>query len=262
MKHCYVMVMVLYAFYFGGIHAADDKNPPTTTNNTINAPLSNIAPNISPHFYPNISPVTNIFIGITQEMATNIQLYISTQITALYNAAHRAYEKTCSTVESCADWASNNKIKLTLYTSAALYAYITYKLFTLKYMLVQPDNWSLWNNTLSYDDLRALSEKQLAETLIKEAQQRYTVIHEPENFMLPIVTFLQTVEHEKQILQGYRSLCGWITTLHLNKIMWFDEQLERACEERLKRLAYLRAIFINWITEYKFIQNAQPKAAA
>lgn len=221
----------------------------------------NVSPTISPNISPTISPIINIFIGITQEVATNIQTYVSNKFKMLQEAAQNAYENTSASVSALQQWASNNKLKLAFYTTASLYSYITYKLFILKYHLIQTDNWSLWNNGLSLDELMSIPQNKLGEILVKEAQQRYTLIDDPENFITPIITFLQTVEQEKKMLEGYVALCSWITTVKLSKLFWFDENLFFLCRERLKRLAYIRAVFVNWITEYKFIHNAAPTAA-
>jgi hypothetical protein len=48
--------------------------------------------------------------------------------------------------------------------------------------------------------------------------------------------------------------------MRLNKIFWIDETVAQTCEERLKRLAYIRAVFINWITDYKLMHHAVPTA--
>jgi hypothetical protein len=232
---------------------------------TVSPPISptispHISPNISPTISPNISPIINIFIGITQEMATNIHTYITSKFKAIHETGQKAYADASASLGDLKEWASHNKLKITAYSLVSLYSYITYRLFTLKYSLIQADNWSLWNNTLSYDELCSLPQVNLGEMLIKEAQQRYTLIDDPENFITPIVTFLQTVEQEKKLLTNYISLCGWITTARLGKIFWFDEALTHACEERLKRLAYIRAVFVNWITEYKFLHTTVPAA--
>jgi hypothetical protein len=207
-------------------------------------------------FSPNFS--NNVSVSTFQEMTASI----NSTIKVMCDAAGKAYEKSAESLSNLKEWASNNKLKVALYTTASVYGYVTYKLFTLKHVLAQPENWSLWNHSTSLEELYALSEKELGEILVKEAQQRYTIVNDPENFITPLVTFLQMVEEEKKLLQAYISLYEWIQSLRLEKILWVDAQLAAACQERLKRLAYLRAIFVNWITEYKFMHNAVPPCTA
>lgn len=255
MKHRYAIGA---AFFISGllgttiIARAAGSDAPYSMNDCYNmkSPIT-VSPNQS------YSNSTNINISVFQEMASSI----TNSIKNLYEAAHKAYEKGMESLSDLTVWAGNNKLKVAFFTAASLYGYITYRLFALKSHLMQPDNWSLWNNSRSLEELSAIPEKELGEILIKEAQRRYTLLDDPENFIMPIVIFLQTVEQEKQILQAYISLCGWIKTVRLGKIFWIDEQLATSCEERLKRLAYIRAIFVNWITEYKFTRNAAPAAA-
>ena len=201
---------------------------------------------------PNFSPVFNI--NMFQDMSANI----SNSLKAVYEAAHAAYEKSIESLGTLTEWAGNNKLKLTFYTTASVYAYITYRLYTMTHLLAQPDNWSLWNSSSSLEELYAIPEKHLGDILIKEAQQRYTLMDDPENFITPMVTFLHTVEEEKKVLQAYIKLYDWIHAAHLDKLFWLNDNLATAYEERLKRLAYIRAIFVNWITEYKFKHSAVP----
>jgi hypothetical protein len=82
-------------------------------------------------------------------------------------------------------WVLNNKLKVSCYSILAVYAYIHYKLFRLKHQLAQPENWSLWNNNVTLNELHAMDEQQLGEMLVIETQQRYTLIDDPENFITP-----------------------------------------------------------------------------
>lgn len=221
---------------------------------------------------PNISPVITVSIGtISQEVMSSLSSYASSFAQSISNNVQKTIisikqtmqatvqyggEKSKKIVHSFGDYLNNNKLRLSIYALLGSYVYLHYKLFSIQYALNKDTNWSLWNNAVPFEELFAIPQKELGETIIKEAQRRYTLAENPEDFVTPLITFLREVEVERELLQAYMTLCIWIRRLHISKISWIDAALEASCKERLQRLAYLKNVFLTWYAEHKFQRYA------
>ena len=206
---------------------------------------------------PNTTINNTVMVTVSPEIITQITL----QLQELRNKAYDAATAPLHLLSDFYTWLSENKIKTTMGVAAFFYLYLHYKLLSIKYLLNNNENWSLWNRTTTLEDFFMLPQKNVAESLTRELQRRYTTTENPDDVVTPMVTFLQEVEREQKLLQSYVSLCSWIKTLWLQKICWRDEELWAACDNRLKRLAYLRSVFVQWITEQKLAHYQAASAA-
>lgn len=209
--------------------------------------------------------VTNLTNNNYNTNNINLSFFFSQEIInkieAMRDSVYRRAETPLQAMQSMYTWMMDNKFKTALYLAGASYIYLHYRLWYTKYILQDPENWSLWNKAIPLEELFATPQKQLAETLTHEIQRRYTNLNAPDDFVGPMVAFFQAVEKETVLLKSYERLCGWSKTLYISKIVWFDEELYTACDARLKKLAYIKSIFINWVAEYKINLNAAPAVA-
>ncbi len=174
---------------------------------------------------------------------------------SLHEKAQNAATAQLNMLQELYTWLCENKIKTALACTLVAYLYLHYKLYTLKQELTNADNWSLWHRLVSLDEIVTMDQKEVADSLARAVQRRYTHAESPHDFVAPMTAFLQDVEQEKRLLKTYVDLCTWLRTCYLNKICWQDEELLATCGDRLKRLAYFKATFLNWLTDYKFAQN-------
>lgn len=207
--------------------------------------------------HTNNNTVTNtitINLAISQEMVTSIVIalhQVQAKLQEYYGAAADAARTPLGAVRDTFVWMQENKIATTVYATALSWLYTHYFLVKLKYKLSHADNWSLWNPTLSIEELFAVPFKQLGETLGREAQIRYTSVHNPTDVLGPIVTFMQALDYEKDLLTSYIDTCTLLKSIGLQKIIWSDFEFVLHCKKRLTRLLYLKNAFTHWITEYK-----------
>lgn len=201
---------------------------------------------------------TNVPVNISNSNLLNITQEITTIVTAIKDMGSRAREAAavpCQIACDLYEWIGENKLKAGGYCALAGYVFLHYRLYVLKRALVNPENWSLWNRIVPLVELLEMSQSAVADTLAREVQRRYTSIDNPNDFVTPMTSFLRDLEKERAILEDYRNLCSWLKSFCISKLCWYDEGLLTECTERLQRLAYLKSIFINWITDYKFSQN-------
>ena len=212
--------------------------------------IINVSPTISPMIYTTIS--VSSAIAVTA-MASALLQDLSTKFRELADAS---LKKTVTLMK----WISKNKMKTTLICAAMSYVYIHYRLLKLKKALMEPQNWSFWHISLS-PTLSSQPPMAVAKALVIDVQRCYTKAENPENFISPLVSFLRDVEQEETTLKEYISLCSWLNILFIGKICLIDAELYQACSERLKRLDYLKSIFLQWVAEYKFARNTAAMAA-
>lgn len=154
-------------------------------------------------------------------------------------------------------WITENKLKFCLYSASAFYIALNAYLLYLQKQIQAADNWSLWKQELSAQELNALAPETLADILLHELQERYTTVNSLENFSEPLVVFFSAIEAEEKYLRSYQWFCWWCKKFFIAKIMWIDEPLLAACTPRLKRLAYIKKVFVQWMARYKIKKHAQ-----
>lgn len=198
-------------------------------------------------------------IHVTQELAAELSATLSVAISnVLQNISLKITEikeGAKQTITAPFHWIIDNKWKTSFCTFVGVYTYYNCYLLYLKKELSDARWWSAWNKSMSLEELFACQQNHLGTLMVREAQRRYTSLENPGDFISPLATCMQTIEEEKRKLEYYKAVCSWIKTLHVARIMWHDEDFAEWCTERLQRLAYLKSVFINWLTDYKFMQT-------
>jgi hypothetical protein len=193
-----------------------------------------------------------------QVLNYNFQITAPT-VDQMKGALGNMIEKPLETVEQWHTWILNNKIQAAAYALGISYVCYNAYLAYLQYRLQATDNWSLWNNQTSYEELQATPPHALAETLLQELQQRYTTAQSIENFSEPLVIFFKAIETEEYLLKAYYRLATWSKNTGIGKFMWIDDQLYTDCHIRLKKLTLLKSIFVQWISDLRINRSTTPK---
>lgn len=153
--------------------------------------------------------------------------------------------------------AYENRFRIGLSAIFALYLYANYKLVVLRKQLDNNECWSLWlkNKTPTLESLLEIPQKELLDSLLKEVQRRYISPTNPSDFINPLIKFTQAIEKEKSKLQTYVTIYRWLKTFHVSWLSFASEGFMEECKERIKKLAYLKNIFTNWMAEYNLTRN-------
>jgi len=136
-------------------------------------------------------------------------------------------------------------------TVAGSYAYLLYIIHSGNSYLSNNELWSSWRQDLPLDQLLAIPQEQFSQELIREIQRRYTDPRSVIDLVKPLSQFIITTNDEEEQLRWYQSTFGWLSYLHLVKIVPFSKQRFTKINERLQRLAYYKNIFQSWAADYQ-----------
>lgn len=176
----------------------------------------------------------------------------------LQDAYQKSYQRMHDATLLSFQWVSNHKGTVLLSCVAGIYLASTARLWQLHIKLAQTTNWSLWQQTKSFEQLLEFAQKELAESLMLDIQRRYTSIQNPTDFVLPLVRFMQDIEYEIALLKEYQRICWYLEKSYLLRFTWHDQELLRTCQERMQRIGYLKNIFLSWIAEFKILNQPIP----
>jgi len=149
-----------------------------------------------------------------------------------------------------------NKWRVLMWSALGGYVYLNYTATRTKQQLQDAQRWCNWKYQLSLEELFAVDPKELGVLLMKEIQQRYLSTENPADFVTPVACFMQDFEYEQQLLAWYLWLGKVFDTVHLTNYSWYDQNLCERCREWQRRLAYLKATFLNWMAEYNISNHA------
>ncbi len=159
------------------------------------------------------------------------------------NFLQEVFDYSCS----CSNILFSNKKRTFIVAVCGLYTVTQYKLLYLTKQLTNTKCWSLWRHEKSLENLFAIPQNQLIHQLVADIQQRYCGSENLTNFM----QFLNDLETEHKYLIEYKNLCYWLEKVYILRFSLIKTIKLPEIEDRLKRLAYIKALFLNWIPEYK-----------
>lgn len=165
-------------------------------------------------------------------------------------------------MSSVYNYFTDNKLKILASALIAGYTWIQYQLITISNDLMQNDRWSLWRIEKGLEHLFTIPQHQLARDLLTDIQRRYTTVNNPTDFVHPLISFMDDANKEMANLIYYKKICNILEKLHLLSFSFCNTELNKLCDERLKRLSYIKDTFLSWIAEYKLDQRAQLEKSA
>jgi len=136
-----------------------------------------------------------------------------------------------------------------------LYSYYCYQVICGNLYLKKTDLWSSWKHELSFDQLCLIPQQTLARELILSIQHQGIDMQKPTDFMVPLVLFLHVIEEERRELLYYQTLYRRISMLKCRFLFPFNRKRYNHIEERLRRLSFVKNIFISWMAEFNVEHN-------
>lgn len=143
------------------------------------------------------------------------------------------------TKDSCTstyDWIKNNKKKCILYAVVGCYAFLQFCLCYLVFKLSKANNWSLWKNQATLEELYRCKQ----EDLFKEALEILRNAHPAEDTGTLYARFLKEANDELKKLSMYRSLTKFCEQIYLNKILFYNAHLYESIPDRISRLLFIK----------------------
>lgn len=214
-------------------------------------------------FHPSVIE-NNLYTITSNEMALQSQVevaqnsYLHNSTTNINNLLGNARDTAQEYTYGLFSWIAHNKKKSILYCLLTGYSYVLYKILRLNYTLSSATNWSQWQRTLSLEQLLAQSQGQIATNLLTDIQRQYTTPEKLDDFIGPLVAFVQDIDTELEQLRQLDSLHKWIGRLHVAFIFPKQTELLEHAQESIHRLTYLKNVLLNWVSENKVAKATQP----
>ena len=77
--------------------------------------------------------------------------------------------------------------------------------------------------------------------------------------MYPVTQFLDSVQHEANVLNRYLQLVKWEQKLQLYRL-FSQKDLSSSVMQRLNKLSYLKSLFFDWAREHRTTRSLQTTA--
>jgi hypothetical protein len=123
---------------------------------------------------------------------------------------------------------------------------------------VSTNSWRAWiDHGVHSDDDQFLAQTadDMMKDLIIEIQRRYTTMQDPTDFFGPIAAFTQGLNAE---INQVTRFIYWLTVLkkmHLTALFPIAPACCESLEKTKKSLEHLKAVFLQWVTDYKIAHN-------
>jgi hypothetical protein len=165
-----------------------------------------------------------------------------------YYAARDAYPQYPLEEKHRARW---QRTLVAVVCAVGVYGVVRAYVYLLTQELDNKAHWWNWKSELSLSAISPESEKQLAQELLTQIQQRYDkkTAHDVA-FIMPLVHFINDTNHEQKYLEHlikvYEGLCSY----HMHYALAADEQMIGKARVKLARLAYIRRLCMKWLSGY------------
>ncbi len=152
-----------------------------------------------------------------------------------------------------------HKIRTCLIIMGSAYAFTYAQLAHSAYKLDSSDSWTLWKRSYTLEELLGMPQLELAQELLIAVQKRYSTVDDLYDFITPLVSFINHTDHEIKLCKKFLNLHSWIKWTRLTFLFPTHEQLKAQAHEKINRLAYLKSLLLNWLSEHKIAMNKPKK---
>ena len=144
-------------------------------------------------------------------------------------------------------------------TIACAYLTRTVIIYQTTLVLKKKRSWCNWKYELSFEQLINSDQKNFSRELLTAIQERHFNTHNPSDHVYPVTQFLDSVQHEANVLNRYLQLVKWEQKLQLYRL-FSQKDLSSAVMQRLNKLSYLKSLFFDWAREHRTTRSLQTTA--
>lgn len=205
-----------------------------------------------------ISPVihVNTHALATQETTQAQQTHATQQIiTHQLPSPKIVKEQMISLGEQCTQLIQEHKLVFLGGGVLSAYTYVWLRLLYLGYRISSQNSWSNWKDETSLYELLSYPQQELAHEQLYAIQERYQKSDNLTDFFSPLLIFIQAIDQEEKEIDQFIKLHQKIDTLHLSRLFPQQKLAREIAPAKLERIAFLKGLFLNWITEYKIANN-------
>lgn len=255
--HSYIINIIFFSFVLVSpllIHTADTTSYPTLHND--NKQSFHVA---SPVWHTEIKP--NIYTAATA-VVDRISIKVE-QITILISQTIKEVitKKNATLLKDLIKqllW--ENRYKIAGGTAIGSYSAMNILLITDYYHLDNTMTWAHWKHQSTFEDLCAISQKELAKDLLLAIGEYHYNKDNPTDLAYPLVTFIKQTDWEIDIIKRYIKTVKIIKNLSLMTFfMTNDKKLDRATRA-LQRVLFIKHIFLSWLADYNLTSTEKLNA--
>jgi len=206
-----------------------------------------------------------IFHNTNTNLNTNYLLSLQQQLIHILSYRHTVKEMAGKQIKDLSEFLGNyareHALGIILGSAVAAYGGTWLRLIFLHHRIMQPDNWSSWQNKMDLDEMHGISNDILAKELILHIQKKYQSSDKIADFISPIIAFLNDINKEISDLQSFIWIQETIKKIYLSSLFPGYRKSIGTAREKLKRVQFLKNIFSSWMAEYKLnLSTASPSS--
>jgi len=231
------------------------------TINCLEAPMHvNISPNItaSPIFTPNyhndFNPnITNNVYSFSYAIGTKIR---DISLVWIQQIKELATEENYIIIKQLMkEMLWEHRYAITTGVLLSSYGTTNILLITDYYYLNNDSRWSRWKLKHSFEQLCAISQKDLAQELLLTIGERYYNEKNPIDLTHPLLRFITTIDTEIRVIKRYIAITKMIKKLRLFTIFSTSDDKINNAQQLLERALFVKHIFLSWLSEYNLTSS-------
>ncbi len=110
--------------------------------------------------------------------------------------------------------------------------------------------WPRWKHKLTFEDLCAIPQKELAKELMLAIGQHHYNKDNPTDLAYPLIAFIKEIDWEIDTIKRYIKTTKIIKSLSLIKLFPTNERKINQATEMLERVLFIKHIFLSWLADY------------
>ena len=231
------------------LHAQEIKVVPQTINNqpynTTNNPTLTASPVIK---IKNDPRYTNNNMAIIRAIGVKISdIYILVSQAVSDTVTKKNYELLKELIKDLL-WQNRYKIA----GGAAIGSYsVTSLLLVVDYHQMNNSMfWAYWKHKLTFEDLCAISQKELAKELMLAIGEHHYNKDNPTDLAYPLIAFIKDIDWEIDTIKRYIKTTKILKTLYLMPLFPTNEKKITRATKMLERALFIKHIFLSWLADY------------
>ncbi len=137
--------------------------------------------------------------------------------------------------------------KIMLGALCIAYVSIVATLYGMEHVCQRYCPWAHWKDEFTLGKLRRIPEKELADELFDTVNTQYASTDNDEDFLKPLVSFMNAIDREIAWHQKFLSLHRWLDYCF---IFPKQQEAQKAIAHQYERLTYIRKVLVTWLTSY------------
>ena len=139
------------------------------------------------------------------------------------------------------------KKKILLGAVCVAYVSAVVSLYSIAYICQHHCPWAHWKDEFTLGKLRKMPEKELADELFDALNNSSAHTDNDEDFLKPLISFMNAVDREIAWHQKFLSLHPWLDYCF---IFPKQQEAQQSIANQYERLTYIRKVLVTWLTSY------------